>query len=124
MEFAYASRVSVPQPRQASATPCLEEWRETVRAELRKEMKDQLNVLKDALTETVTDEIKCQLSPQTNPVVHRDVTPPREGESRGAAIHPHLDNLKHLNGINGANLSVEAVVRLVISRGVAQRGGS
>lgn len=88
MEFAYASRVSVPQPRQASATPCLEEWRETVRAELRKEMKDQLNVLKEALTETLTDEIKRQLSPQTNPVVHRDVTPPPRGRVQGGRYTP------------------------------------
>lgn len=78
MEFAYASRVSAPQPRQASATSGLEEWKETVRAELRKEMKDQLNVLREALTE----EIKRQLSPQTNPVVHRDVTPPPRGGGR------------------------------------------
>lgn len=87
MEFACASRVSVPQPQQALATPCPEEWRETVRAELRKEMRDQLNVLKEALTETLTEEIKCQLSPQTNPV-HRDVTPPQRGRVQRGLYTP------------------------------------
>lgn len=88
MEFACASRVSVPQPRQALATPCPEDWKETVRAELRKEMKDQLNVLKEALTETLTEEIKRQLSPQTNSAVYRDMTPPPRGRVQGGRYTP------------------------------------
>ncbi|KAF3858974.1 hypothetical protein F7725_021373 [Dissostichus mawsoni] len=72
MESACASRVSVPQPRPAMAPSSLEEWRETVRTELRKEMKDQLSII----TETLTEEIRRQLSPQNAPVGHRDSTPP------------------------------------------------
>lgn len=87
-EFACASRVSVPPPRQTSAVSCPEEWRETVRAELRKEMKDQLNVLKEALTESLTEEIKRQLSPQTNPVMPGDVNPPLRGRVHGSRYTP------------------------------------
>lgn len=66
MEPVCASRIFVPQTNQSMVAPSLEEWRETVRAELRKEITDQLSVIK----ETLTDEIKRQLSPQT--WVHRD----------------------------------------------------
>ena len=70
MESACAARVSVPPPQQTSVAPSLDEWRETVRAELRKEMKDQISVL----TETLKDEIKRQLSPQNAPDEHRRPT--------------------------------------------------
>lgn len=53
MEPVCASRISVPQTNQSMVAPSLEEWRETVRAELRKEITDQLSVIK----ETLTDEI-------------------------------------------------------------------
>ncbi|KAK1888055.1 Gag polyprotein [Dissostichus eleginoides] len=75
MESACASRVSVPQPRPAMAPSSLEEWRETVRTELRKEMKDQLSI--------ITEEIRRQLSPQNAPVGHRDSTPPPNRLAQG-----------------------------------------
>ncbi|KAM7390872.1 hypothetical protein PAMA_008866 [Pampus argenteus] len=38
MEFACASRVSVPQPRQALATPCPEDWKETTNSAVYRDM--------------------------------------------------------------------------------------
>lgn len=74
MEPVCASRISVPQKNLSMVAPSLEEWRETVRAELRKEITDQLSVIK----ETLTEEIKRQLSPQI--MGHRDCP----SSSRGA----------------------------------------
>ena len=73
LESACAARVSVPPPQQVPVAPSLSEWRETVRAELKKEMKDQISVL----TETLKDEIKRQLSPQSAPEEYRH--PPTRG---------------------------------------------
>lgn len=85
MELACASRVSLPPPRPTSAALCPEEWREIVRAEVRKEMKDHLNIFKESLMETLLAEIKRQLLPQTHPAVQEDANPPtgrRVPESR------------------------------------------
>lgn len=79
MEPVCASRISVPQPNPSMVAPSLEEWRETVRAELRQEFTDQFSVLK----ETLTDEIKRQFSSQT--MVRRD--PPLS--PRGAVREGH-----------------------------------
>lgn len=120
MESACASCVLVSQPQQAVTTSSLEEWREMVRAELRKEMKDQLSIIK----ETLAEEIKRQ---HQNP--HRAPQLPTETQLhplgvgfKEVAIHPPPDDSrKLLDGTNGDNPSVEAAVRLATSRDTANR---
>ena len=106
MEPVCASRISVPQPNPSMVAPSLEEWRETVRAELRQEFTDQFSVLK----ETLTDEIK------TRPY-------PLGGLFGKATTLPPLGATTLWNGMTGANQSAEAVGKLVTSRGTVNRGG-